>query len=175
MQEKKETYNFEATILPHLNAAFNFARWLTRNDEDAADIVQDACLRAFRFFKGYRGGDGRSWFLTIVRNIFYTNINRQKKLESLIYQSDDIPDIESYESSPEIIFLQNEDTLQVQNALQELPVEFREVIILRELEGFSYKEIADIIEVPLGTVMSRLSRGRKFLYMSLNNHYRNED
>ncbi|HSD63367.1 MAG TPA: sigma-70 family RNA polymerase sigma factor [Ignavibacteriaceae bacterium] len=166
--------NFELTILPHLDAAYNFARWLTRNNEDAADIVQEACLRAMKYYNSYRGGDGRAWLFTIIRNIFYTRNDSESKSQSVIDRNFNPVDLISYESNPELIYQQNENKEMLHKALELLPVEFREIIILRELEGLDYKEIANIAEIPIGTVMSRLSRGRKILSNYLVKYYKKE-
>lgn len=171
---RNASVNFELTILPHLDAAYNFARWLTRNNEDAADIVQEACLRAMKYYSSYRGGDGRAWLFTIIRNIFYTRSDSEAKSQSVIDRNFNPVDLISYESNPELIYQQNENKEMLHKALELLPVEFREIIILRELEGLDYKEIANIAEIPIGTVMSRLSRGRKILSDYLVNYYKKE-
>jgi RNA polymerase sigma factor (sigma-70 family) len=172
---QNDSFNFESTILPHLDAAYNFARWLTRNNDDAADIVQEACLRAIKYFSGYRGGDSRAWFFTIIRNIFYTKNNTEANSRSPIDRNSDPVNLSSNESSPETIYQRIENTEMLHKALEMLPVEFREIIVLRELEGLDYKEIADIAEIPMGTVMSRLSRARKILSNYLINYYKKED
>ena len=155
---------FDRVVVPHLDAAYNLARWLAGNDHDAQDIAQEACLRAFRFLNGFRGGNSRSWLLTIVRNTAYTWL-KQNRPQTLVSVSDeewmDIEDptaLTSHASS-----LHNADRDVLRAALEELPVEFREVLVLRELEGLSYKEIADVADTPIGTVMSRLARARKQL------------
>jgi len=164
-QQKRE--QFEARVLPHLGAAYNLARWLTRNDHDAEDVVQESYLRAYKFFGGFRGGDGRAWLLTIVRNTCYTwfQQNRPRELSASIDGAAN--NIESDAPSPEAELIKSVDRKLIAKALEELPLEFREVLVLREMEGMSYKEIADITEVPLGTVMSRLARARKRLEQSL--------
>jgi RNA polymerase sigma-70 factor, ECF subfamily len=149
---------FEQAVLPHLDAAYNLARWLVRNQHDAEDVVQEAYLRSFRFFAGFRGGDARAWLLRIVRNTCYTwlQANRQAALE---FDENLVPP-NTYAPNPEQLVLQkNSDTL-VRKALEKLPPNFREVLILRELEGMSYREIADITGMPAGTVMSSISRAR---------------
>jgi RNA polymerase sigma factor (sigma-70 family) len=158
--------NFEEVVLPHLGAAYNLARWLTRNDTDAEDVVQEAYLRAFRFFGSFHGGDGRPWLLAIVRNTCYTWMQHNRSPELAIPLDDDLQ-IESKDLNPEALLLQSADTQMVKQALQELPVEFREVLVLRELEGLSYKQIADVSDIPIGTVMSRLARARKRLQQIL--------
>ena len=155
---------FEQLVLPHLDAAYNLARWLAGNDHDAQDIVQEACLRAFRFVGGFRGGNSRSWLLTIVRNTAYTWL-RKNNARSIVYIDDEeLAEIEDPAAlAGDIALLRNADAGQLRAALERLPVEFREAIVLRELEGLSYKEIADVADVPIGTVMSRLARARKQL------------
>jgi RNA polymerase sigma-70 factor (ECF subfamily) len=162
---------FENSVLPHLDAAYNLARWLTRNEQDAQDVVQEAYLRAFRYFDGLRGGDARAWLLAIVRNAGYTWLEKNRPAEMVAIDDAGIiaSDVESVghavpsESNPEVILLQSVNRKLVNQALEDLPVAYREVLVLRELEDLSYKEVAAIAGVPLGTVMSRLSRGREML------------
>jgi len=161
--------NFEETLLPHLNAAYNLARWLTRNPDDAQDIVQEAYLRAFRFFGGFHGSDGRSWFLTIVRNISYTWLKQNKSLELVTAFDDNLYLNESGAPDPETSQVLKSESEIVLAAVDQLPLEFREVIVLRELEELSYKEISHLLNIPIGTVMSRLARARKRLQKSLRN------
>ena len=149
---------FEEIVLPHLDAAFNYARWLTRKDEDAEDVVQDACVRAMRFFSSLRDGDARPWLFAIVRNTWYSRVSRRAATSPLPAKTthdpaDSAPD-------PEARLLQQQTVACVREALEQLPVEFREVLVLREIEGMSYKEIAAVVHVPIGTVMSRLARAR---------------
>jgi RNA polymerase sigma-70 factor (ECF subfamily) len=155
---------FDRVVVPHLDAAYNLARWLAGNDHDGEDIAQEACLRAFRFLNGFRGGNSRSWLLTIVRNTAYTWF-KQNRPQKLVSVSDeewlDIEDPTALASHASALHNADRDVLRA--ALEELPVEFREVLILRELEGLSYKEIADVADAPIGTVMSRLARARKQL------------
>lgn len=162
---------FEQTVLPHLDAAYNLARWITRNDHDAEDIVQDAFLRAFRFFDGLRDGDARPWLLTIVRNTGYSWLEKNRPRD-VVPLDDNAPlssEMESVghaspaESNPEVIVLQRAQSKLVNQALEELPVGYREVLVMRELEDLSYKEIAAVVGIPIGTVMSRLARGREQL------------
>jgi RNA polymerase sigma factor (sigma-70 family) len=159
--------NFEEATLPHLRAAYNLARWLTRNAADADDVVQEAYLRAYKHFGSFHGGDGRPWLLAIVRNTCYTWMQHNRSPEFTIALDDEMYEIESQDLNPEALLLQSAGTQIVRQALQNLPVEFREVIVLRELEGLSYKQIAEVAEIPLGTVMSRLARARKRLQESL--------
>jgi len=150
---------FEETVLPHLDAAFNYARWLTRNGADAEDVVQDACVRAVRFFSSLRDGDPRAWLFAIVRNTWYSRVTRRAGAETqpLDIATDDPAD---GALDPEARLLQQRDVARVRKALEQLPADFREVLVLREIEGMSYKEIATIVQVPIGTVMSRLARAR---------------
>ena len=152
-----------------MTAAYNLARWLVHNEADAEDIVQEAYLRAFKFFSGYYGGDSRVWLLTIVRNTSYTWLqqNRARRLADPI--EDKLDEVGLDFADPEFLLLQSVDSQIVRHALQELPVEFREVVVLREMEDLSYKEIANIVDIPMGTVMSRLKRGRKRLHALLAN------
>jgi RNA polymerase sigma-70 factor (ECF subfamily) len=152
---------FDQTVLPHLDAAYNLARWLTRNDHDAQDVTQEAFLRAFRFFDGYQGGNMRAWLLTIVRNTCYTWLHQNRAPDSTELFDEEIHSEEaSCSANPEIQALASGDKEILRQALEELPEVYREALVLRELEGMSYKEIADVTSVSLGTVMSRLARGR---------------
>jgi RNA polymerase sigma-70 factor (ECF subfamily) len=154
---------FEEVVLPHLDAAFNYARWLTRNDADAQDVVQDACVRAVRFFSSLRGDDARAWLLTIVRKTWYGRFSRHARFEQPAV-FDEMTDNRSDEGlDPEALMIQQQAVDRVRCAIEKLPTDFREVIVLRELEGMSYKEIAAIVGIPIGTVMSRLTRGRERL------------
>ena len=164
---ESQLQKFEAAAMPHLGAAYNLARWLTRDDTDAEDVVQEAYLRAFRFFGSFHGGDGRPWLLAIVRNTCYTWMQHNRSPEFSVPIDDELHEIESKDLNPEALMVQRADTLMVRQALEELPAEFREVIVLRELEGLSYKQIADVAEIPVGTVMSRLARARKRLQQIL--------
>jgi RNA polymerase sigma-70 factor (ECF subfamily) len=167
LQQQNKLATFEEAVIPHLDAAYNLARWLTRNDTDAEDVVQEAFLRAFKFFGGFRGEDGRSWLLAIVRNTSYTWMRNNRTPELSTSLDDDLHEIESKDLNPEALLVQCADTLLVRQALEELPIEFREVLVLRELEEMSYRDIASITDLPLGTVMSRLARGRKRLQLAL--------
>jgi RNA polymerase sigma-70 factor (ECF subfamily) len=167
VQEQTQLVRFEHVVLPHLGAAYNLARWLTRNDQDAEDVVQEACLRAFRFVGGFYGGDSRAWLLTIVRNTCYTWLRHNRVYELTTPFDEAIHDVECDALNPETLLLHNADQQLLKQALEELPVEFREVVVLRELEGLSYKEIGVIADIPLGTVMSRLARARKRLQHDL--------
>ncbi len=148
---------FEQAMLPHMNAAYNLARWLLRNDSDAQDAVQEAYLRAFRFYDGFEGGDGRAWLLAIVRNTCRTAL-RKPGSEEFVEEAHSSP-----EDDPEAGLSKRDGIESVRWCIERLPAEYREVIILRELEQLSYKEIAATISVPLGTIMSRLARARSRL------------
>ena len=162
-----ETMNFEEAVMPHLDAAYNLARWLTRNEHDAQDMVQEAYLRALRFFGGFHGTDARAWLLTIVRNTCYTWLKRKQGPEFTCDFEEAVMTKESDELDPESSHELKVQSQLINEAIEKLPVEFREVVILRELEELSYKEIAAITGIPIGTVMSRLSRARKRLLVYL--------
>ena len=158
---------FEQTVMPHLDAAYNLARWLVRNTHDAEDVVQEACLRAFKFFGGFQGGDARPWLLKIVRNTSYSFLEKNRSAalgeefdERVHGQDAPPPDVEA-------TMVRNVETRMLRDALEKLPVGFREVLVLRELEGLSYKEIAELADIPIGTVMSSLARGRERLREAL--------
>jgi RNA polymerase sigma factor (sigma-70 family) len=156
--------SFEEVVLPHLDAAFNYARWLTKNDADAEDVVQDAYVRALRFFSSLRGEDARAWLLTIVRNTWYGRFPRRAGGAVMtVADEDEDHRADDVSLDPEAQMIQQQTVEQVRRALETLPADFREVVVLRELEGLSYKEIAAIVGIPLGTVMSRLARARERL------------
>lgn len=154
---------FEETVLPHLDAAFNYARWLTRNDADAEDVVQDACVRAMRFFSSLRDDDARAWLFTIVRNAWYSRVSRKANVAEGTRLNDGQDQRPDNALDPEERLLQQHTVGLVRAALEQLPVDFREAIVLREIEGLSYREIAEVAGVPIGTVMSRLARARERL------------
>lgn len=145
--------------MPHLDAAYNLARWLAGNDHDAEDIVQEACVRAFRFGAGFRGGNSRSWLLAIVRNASYSWLKKNRPKAIVSIEDEDMAEIED----PGALAFERADAAVLRAALEELPAEFRETLVLRHLEGLSYKEIAEVADVPVGTVMSRLARARQQL------------
>jgi RNA polymerase sigma-70 factor (ECF subfamily) len=157
---------FDQAVLPHLDAAYNLARWLTRNDQDAEDVTQEACLRAFKYWKSFSGRDSRSWLLAIVRNTFYSWL-RQRSDQPVLTDDGEMDSTADSSPDPESSLIRTIDRNTLRAALEELAVEFREAIVLREMEGLSYKEIADIAGVPIGTVMSRLARARKRLQIYL--------
>ncbi len=172
MIDSKNRTRFEAIVLPHLNSAFNLACWLTRSPQDAEDVVQEACLRAYKFFGSFHGEDARAWLLTIVRNTFYTwcQDNRGRKQNTVFDEAlhsfettDAASGMQHADNNPEVLLLRKDSRHQLQQALESLPLEFREVLVMRELEALSYKQIAGIAGIPIGTVMSRLGRGRKLL------------
>jgi len=147
-------------LLPHLDSAYNLARWLMRNGEDAEDVVQEAYVRAFQYSGGFRGGDARAWLLTIVRNTSYRWLRKTRAYGPADQFDEEIHTSGTETSNPEQLLLQNADGHLVEKALSALPVRFREILVLRELEGLSYKEIVEVMGVPIGTVMSTLSRAR---------------
>ena len=158
---------FEDIVLPHLDAAFNYARWLTRNQAEAEDLVQDACVRAMRYLSSLRDDNARLWLFAIVRNTWYSRVSRRRgPVDAAAFQAaaDDQADAAL---DPEERLLQQQTVAEVHAALAELPADFREAIALREFEGMSYKEIASLLGVPIGTVMSRLARGRDRLAAAL--------
>ena len=158
---------FETTVLPHLDAAYNLARWLTRNDQDAQDVVQESFMRALRYFDAMKGGEARQWILAIVRNTCYTWLEKNRPAD--VVPLDDAeggaapPPAAINTITPEVILLQSANRKLVNQALEELPVAYREVIVMREIEDMSYRDIASVAGIPIGTVMSRLSRGRDLL------------
>lgn len=163
MTSQEKRCRFEEQISPHLKSAYNLAKWLTRSHEDAEDIVQEAFLRAFSAFEGFRGEDAKPWLLTIVRNTSMTMLKRNRNTGATIGFEEALEDPSERSPDPEEMLMISCDREQVRKALEQLPSEFREAVVLREMEGLSYKEISTIIGVPLGTVMSRLSRGRDWL------------
>ena len=158
--QKAELASFEDVMLPHLDAAHNLAKWLLRNEEDAKDVVQEAYLRAFKSFGGFHGSNGRAWLLTIVRNTSYTLLKKNRAVDLTTTFDEEIHALGDESASPAIIVEHAEDAELVAKAMDELPAEFREILVLRHQEGLSYKEIADIAQIPPGTVMSRLARAR---------------
>ena len=173
MQANKRA-QFEATVLPHLDAAYNLARWLLRNNADADDVTQEACVRAYRFFDSFHGGNAKTWLLTIVRHACYTWLRQHRAQKSntpfdeQLHSAQEAVDGHTpFCADPETLFLQNADRQLLQRCLEALPLEYREAVVLRELEGLSYKEIGTVLDVPIGTVMSRLARGRRELLKTL--------
>jgi RNA polymerase sigma-70 factor (ECF subfamily) len=164
---------FEQIVLPHLDAAFNLAAWILSSRTDAEEVTQDAMLRAFRFFESFYGGDTRAWLLQIVRNTCYTWLEKNRRMK-MTDQFDEQLHTES-SATPESIAIAGEARERLARALETLPPRFREVIVLRELEGCSYKEIAAITSIPIGTVMSSLSRARRQLHSALATGAEGED
>lgn len=172
LDEQDKSREFEAMLLPHLDAAYNLARWLTRNDQNAEDLVQMAYLRAFKFFDGFRGTDARAWILTILRNAYFTSLRDNRHEHEDVSFDEDLhgqamgqSEASSYDigNSPESVLASHDTRRLVNQALESLPQTFREVIVLKEINDLSYREIAEITDIPIGTVMSRLARGRKML------------
>ncbi len=167
VQDTGKLARFDQAVVPHLDAAYNLARWLMRNEQDAEDMVQEACLRALTFFHSFQGEDGRAWLLAIVRNTCYTWLKKNRAQELDTAFEEEIHSVKANTANPEVVLLQKADRELLQQLLEQLPTEFREVVILRELEGMSYKQISAIADVPIGTVMSRLARARKRLEQQL--------
>jgi len=161
---------FEDVALPHLDAAYNLARWLTRSDADASDVLQEACLRALTYFDGYRGENGKAWLLTIVRNTCYRWMERNRPAVVVSLSPEIEGEVEDAANlrgtappDPEAMLLRQRDAGLLNELMGDLPHLFREVLVLRELEDLSYREISDVLGVPIGTVMSRLARARGLL------------
>jgi RNA polymerase sigma factor (sigma-70 family) len=169
MSEEHELASFEALMLPHLDAAHNLARWLVRNEDDAQDIVQEAYLRALKAFHGFHGSDGRAWLLKIVRNTAYTWLRRNRAVDLTTFD-EEIHTSGGDAANPAMTLEKIENAEAVRDAMEDLAVEFREILVLRHFEGLSYKEIADIAQIPPGTVMSRLARARARLKECLSDH-----
>jgi len=165
--EPEDRVRFEQLVLPHVDAAFNLARWLLRGRTDAEDVAQEALLRACRFIRGFHGGDARAWLLQIVRNTCYTWLEKNRPME-LSMEFDEEIHLQAC-ATPETLAIAGDDRERLILALETLPPRFREVLVLRELEGCSYKEIAAITALPIGTVMSSLSRARRQLHSALVN------
>lgn len=167
MESRERVAQFDAVVAPHLGRAYNLARLLVRNAADAEDLVQEASLRAFRALEGFHGGDSKTWLLVIVRNVCYTFLASRKRVEAQVEFQEEQHSESSSAVTPEASVLQSHDAASVRKAIEELPAEFREALVLREMEGMSYKEIAEITGAPVGTVMSRLARARQQLRQRL--------
>lgn len=165
--DPEEWLRFEQLVLPHVDAAFNFSRWLLRSRADAEDAAQEALLRACRFFRGFHGGDARAWLLQIVRNTCYSWLEKNRPRELMVEFNEELH--QQPVATPESIAIAVEGRERLTRALETLPPRYRELLVLRELEGCSYKEIAAIASIPLGTVMSSLSRARRQLHSALIN------
>jgi RNA polymerase sigma-70 factor (ECF subfamily) len=166
--EQSRLRRFDEIAVPHLDAAYNLARWLTRNEHDAEDVVQEAYLRAFRFFDGYRGGDARAWILKIVRHTCFTWLARNRPAEVTASVDDDDDEHAAatqggVRADPETLLLQRLDSELLNRLIDKLPSPYREILVLREIEDLSYREIAEVLALPIGTVMSRLARARERL------------
>jgi RNA polymerase sigma-70 factor (ECF subfamily) len=162
-----EAADFDRIFIPHMDAAYNLARWLVRDDHDAQDVVQEAYLRALRFAAGFRGGDPRAWILAIVRNAAFTWLKRNRRADPPTEFDEEVHSGATEEGGLETDTVRKADDAMIRAALDDLADEFREVIVMRDIEGLSYKEIADAADVPIGTVMSRLARARGKLARSL--------
>jgi RNA polymerase sigma factor (sigma-70 family) len=161
-EESERRERFRRQALPHLDAAYNFARWLVHDDVDAEDVVQDAFLRAFRSFDALRDAEPRAWLMAIVRNAAFDFLRRRHRSAGVLLHEED-PRLVSLEPSPEAASIARSDERRLAQLIAALPAQFREVLILREQAGLAYHEIAAAIGAPLGTVMSRLARGRRLL------------
>jgi|SRR5579872_7186527 len=173
MDQQEKLEKFERIVLCHMDSAFALARWYSWNDDDAKDLVQEAALRAFKAFENFQGGDGRVWLFTIVRNLYFTSISR-KPVDQAVFDEEIHTSRES-SANPEVLLFRGVETMMVRQAIQNLAPEFREVLVLREMEGLSYKEIAGIIQAPMGTVMSRLARARDHLRQALAGYMKKKD
>ena len=167
LTEPTRLSEFERQILPHLDAAYSLARFLTGSDQNAEDVVQEASLRAFRFFESFRGENSRAWFLSIVRNTSFTALKRNRTDEANLVFDEELHGAQTPPMDAGVALDRAQDRQTVRAAIEQLPPEFREAITLRELEGASYKEIAEVAGVPIGTVMSRLARARHQLQIML--------
>ncbi len=165
--EPEDRVRLEQLVMPHVDAAFNLARWLLRGRADAEDVTQEALLRACRFFRSFQGGDARAWLLQIVRNTCYSWLEKNRPMELSMEFDEEIH--QQACATPETLAIASDDREHLVLALESLPPRFREVLVLRELEGCSYKEISAITSIPIGTVMSSLSRARRQLYSALTN------
>ena len=166
----EDTHTFDEVVLPHLDAAYRLARWLTRNEHDAEDVVQDAALRAIRYIGTFSGGNARAWFLKIVRNTCYSSRGRRSAAPALdvFDEAQHSGQIASQDPvDPERLMLRADNTVLIERAMKDLPERFRELLVLRELEDLSYQELADVLGIPIGTVMSGLSRARHALRLAL--------
>jgi RNA polymerase sigma factor (sigma-70 family) len=164
IDDQSRRTRFENQMLPLMSEAYNLARWIMKNEPDARDAVQDAYLKAFRYFESFHGDSGRAWLLRIVRNVCYDALRARASQRNVVSLDEETAaEVPDSKPGPNVLAIQNSTKLQVREALEALPLEFKTVIILREFDGFSYKEISEIMGVPVGTVMSRLSRARQQL------------
>jgi RNA polymerase sigma factor (sigma-70 family) len=175
MNDQCRRIRFENQMLPLMPEAYNLARWLMKNEPDARDAVQDAYLKAFRYFESFHGDSGRAWLLRIVRNVCYDAFRaRDSQLNTISLDDELVAEVPDSKPGPTVVAIQNSTKLRIREALEALPIEFKIVIVLREFDGFSYKEISDVVGVPVGTVMSRLSRARQRLAVMLQEEGWNE-
>src|SRR5246500_5180536 len=175
INDRSRSARFESQMLPFMSEAYNLARWIMKDESDARDATQDAYVKAFRYFESFHGDSGRAWLLRIVRNVCYDALrarDSQRKFMSL--DEETAAEVPDPKPSPNVLAIQNSTKLRIREALEALPLEFKTVIILREFDGFSYKEISDIVGVPIGTVMSRISRARQQLAILLQKERENE-
>ncbi len=175
MNDQSRRIRFENQMLPFMSEAYNLARWFMKKEPDARDAVQDAYLKAFRYFESFHGDSGRAWLLRIVRNVCYDALRARDSQRNMVSLDEETAaEVPDSKPSPNVLAIQNSTKLRIREALEALPVEFKTVIILREFDGFSYNEISDIVGVPVGTVMSRLSRARQQLAGLLQEERENE-
>ena len=175
MNDQSRRIRFENQMLPLMPEVYNLARWMMKNEPDARDVVQDAYLKAFRYFRSFHGDSGRAWLLRIVRNVCYDALRARDSQRNMVSLDEETAaEVPDSKPSPNVLAIQNSTKLRIREALEALPVEFKTVIILREFDGFSYNEISDIVGVPVGTVMSRLSRARQQLAGLLQEERENE-
>jgi RNA polymerase sigma-70 factor, ECF subfamily len=169
LRETPPGQTFDEIVVPHLAAAYRLARWQLGNEQDAEDVVQEASLRAFRYLRTFTGGNGRAWFLTIVRNSCFSWRNRNRSTAADPFDEEQHSDA-SPASDPEMLALQTDDITLIERAMRSLPDRSRELLVLRELEGMSYRDLADVKGIPIGTVMSGLSRARRALRRAVDDH-----
>ena len=160
---------FDEVVLPHLDAAYRLALWLVRNEHDAEDVVQDAVLKALRYFRTFAGGNGRAWFLQIVRNTCWAWLQERSQVPSDPFDEEQHSEARPIFGDPEALLRHTDDVALIERAMQNLPDRFRALLVLRELEELSYRELADVLEVPIGTIMSGLSRARQAFRVALDN------
>ena len=167
--------DFEQQVMPHVDAAYNLAYWMTRSDADAQDVVQEACLRAFKYFDSFAGENASAWLLSIVRRTGYTWLKRNRRREEVVELADEEARGEPYNpallmgghglaQSPESLLIEAGESKELRKLVAALPAGYREIILLREMEELSYRDIAEIAGIPIGTVMSRLARARALLH-----------
>lgn len=159
-QAAVEGTRLETVLLSHLDAAYNLARWLVRNPQDAEDVVQEAYLRAFKFRDGYQGGDARAWLLKIVRNASYSFLEKKRPPQAIEEFDETVHQQATEPPSVETALIKNAESRILHDSIERLPANFREILILREFEGLSYKQIAEVVGIPIGTVMSSIARAR---------------